>query len=55
MTAAEFFDTIMPAIAPLPDRDRAVALAMCGREDVDEATADRVVEELRARFHGLLA
>jgi hypothetical protein len=60
MSLGAFWDKIMPLVGPLPERDRALALAMAldhlrGRDNIDDALAETVAEDLRRRFHVPLA
>jgi hypothetical protein len=60
MTPAQFFDKLMPAIAPLDPQQRATAFALAlehlrGKDEVDEALANKLADELRARFNRPLA
>jgi hypothetical protein len=56
MTIDQLWTKLMPTMGPLSARDGALAFAhvadaVRGREDVDEATANRLLAELQARFH----
>jgi hypothetical protein len=60
VTVEQFMDRAMPIVAPLPFDQNVLAIghlleALRGRDDVDEATAARLLSELRARFHRPLA
>jgi hypothetical protein len=68
MTPLAFWDKLMPIVGPLPDQERAAAVELAldavrdqvrdpGRDqdEIDEATATRVLAELRARFERPLA
>jgi hypothetical protein len=46
MTHEQLWDKLMPLVGPLH-----VAEAVRGRDDVDEALAAKVAEELHRRFH----
>jgi hypothetical protein len=55
MTHDQLFDKLMPVMGPLSDGQRLMAFAhvadaVRGKDDVDEATATRLLDELRARF-----
>lgn len=55
MTHEQLWDKLMPTVGPLTDRQRTLAFvhvaeAVRGKDNVDEATADRLLDELRARF-----
>jgi hypothetical protein len=59
MTIEQLMDKVVPIIGPLADHQRALAFAhvaeaVRGKDVVHDATVDRLIEELRRRFHGLL-
>jgi hypothetical protein len=48
-------DRVMPTVGPLPEHQRAQAVAhvmgaVRGRDELDEATVDALIAELRQRF-----
>jgi hypothetical protein len=60
MTHEQLFDRLMPVMGPLPDGQcflafRHVAEALRGRDTLDEALANQLLDELRARFERPLA
>jgi hypothetical protein len=55
MTHEQLFDRLMPVMGPLPDGQRLMAFAhvaeaIRGQSVVDEATANRLLDELQQRF-----